>query len=115
MTMANVNEMFPSRFFRAADVPKRGLTLVIENVTEEEVNGDGEGKQKKWALKFKNEDQLLVLNKTNGTILAEAFGPDTESWIGKAITLRTEKVSFGGRLTDGIRVAVVDFDDDIAM
>jgi hypothetical protein len=113
--MPNITEMYPSRFFRAADVPKRGITLVIEDVTEEEVNGDGEGKQTKWALKFKDEDRLLVLNKTNATILAEAFGPNTESWIGKAITLRTEKVSFGGRLTDGIRVAAVDFDDDIAM
>lgn len=113
--MPNITEMYRSRFFKAADVPKRGLTLVIEDVTEEEVNGDGEGKQKKWALKFKDEDRLLVLNKTNGTILAEAFGPHTDSWIGKAVALRTEKVSFGGRLTDGIRVAAVDFDDDIAV
>ena len=113
--MPNFNDMFPSRFFRAADIPRGGITLVIEDVTEEEVNGDGEGKQTKWALKFKDEDRLLVLNKTNGTILAEAFGPDTDSWADKAITLRTEKVSFGGRMTDGIRVSVPDFDDDIAV
>jgi hypothetical protein len=113
--MPNITEMYPSRFFRAADVPKRGITLVIEDVTEEEVNGDGEGKQKKWALKFKDEDQLLVLNKTNAAILAEAFGPDTDGWLNKAIALRTEKVSFGGRMTDGIRVAAVDYDDDIPM
>lgn len=110
--MPNVNEMFPSRFFRATDIPRRGLTLVITNATQEEVN-DGDTKQKKWALKFKDEDRLLVLNKTNGAILAEAFGPHTDSWTDKAITLRTEKVSFGGRMTDGIRVGPVDFDDDI--
>ena len=113
--MPNITEMYPSRFFRAADVPKRGITLVIETVTQEEVTSDGEGKQKKWALKFKDDDQLLVLNKTNASILAEAFGPDTDSWADKAITLRTEKVSFGGRMTDGIRVAAVDYDDDIPM
>ena len=113
--MPNITEMYRSRFFKAADVPKRGITRVIEDVTEEEVNGDGEGKQTKWALKFKDEDQLLVLNKTNASILAEAFGPDTDSWTDKAITLRTEKVSFGGRMTNGIRVAAVDFDDDIAV
>ena len=113
--MPNVNQMFPSRFLRATNIPRRGITLVIETVTQEEVTSDGEGKQKKWALKFKDDDQLLVLNKTNASILAEAFGPDTDSWADKAITLRTEKVSFGGRMTDGIRVSVPDFDDDIAV
>jgi hypothetical protein len=113
--MPNITEMYPSRFFRAADVPKRGITLVIENVTQEEVNGDGETKQRKWALKFKGEDRLLVLNKTNASILAEAFGNNTDGWLNKPIALRTEKVSFGGRMTDGIRVAAVDYDDDIPM
>ena len=111
--MVTISEMFPSRFFRATDIPRRGQTLVITDVSQEEVS-DGETKQTKWALKFKDEDRLLVLNKTNATILAEAFGSDTDRWVDKAVALRTEKVSFGGRMTDGIRVAAVQFDEDIA-
>jgi hypothetical protein len=88
--------------------------LVLTDVSQEEVN-DGETKQTKWALKLKAEDRLLVLNKTNATILAEAFGPVTDRWAGKTVTLRTEKVSFGGRMIDGIRVGSVEFEDDIAV
>ncbi len=110
--MPNVSEMFPSPYFRAADLPKKGLNLVIDEVAQEEVS-NGDEKQLKWALRFKAENRALILNKTNASILSEACGAHTDNWRGKTVTLGTVKVSFAGKMTDGIRVTLLDFDDDV--
>jgi hypothetical protein len=106
-----VSEMFPSSYLRAVDIPPRGITLVIEDLTQEEANSDG-AKVKKHALRFRDENRLLILNKSNAQILEAAFG-DSDNWPGRTITLSKVPVIYMGSPTDGIRVSAVDFDDDI--
>lgn len=51
------------------------------------------------------ECKKAVMNVTNLSIISDLFGdPDLDHWIGKQIALHVEKVRFGGKMTDGIRV-----------
>ena len=50
----------------------------------------------------------MVLNKTNGSIISEMYGPETNDWQGKMITIYSARVEFQGKLVDGIRVKLVD-------
>lgn len=109
MSKLTVDEMFPSKYLRAADLPRRGLTLTIDAIEKEQIGGDD-----KWVLYFVGEDERgLCLNKTNALAIADGYGRDTENWSGRKIHLRKEKVAFQGNRVDAIRVSVVEFDDDI--
>jgi hypothetical protein len=109
--MVAVTQMYPSAYLKSADVPKRGQTLIIERLVQEELNSG----ETKWALYFQGEKRALILNKTNALNIAEKLGDDTARWVGKPVALQVVKVSFQGKLVDGIRVTPVDFDDDLTV
>jgi hypothetical protein len=53
--------------------------------------------------------KALVLNATNKDVLRKLFGPETDEWIGKSVTLYSDpSVMFGGRRVGGIRVREMD-------
>lgn len=60
--------------------------------------------QNKLVVLFEEIPELLVLNKTNALVLAEAFGNDTDAWNGKKIMLQKIKRTFQGKLVDAITV-----------
>ena len=103
----NINDAFPTRFLKAENI-KGGppVTVTIEKVTLEEMPGDGDAKQSRPVLWFVGKEKGVVLNKTNGQMIAHTYGDEMDLWVGKAITLRSEPVSFQGRIVDSIRVAV---------
>ncbi len=105
----NVSDMYPSSYLKASDIPAPGRALVIARILNEQLR-DGESK---WVVYFRGEKRGLVLNKTNATAIAEKLGNDTDKWIGEGVTLTTQKVSFSGKLVDGIRVTVPDYEDDV--
>lgn len=102
-----VDEMFPSKYLKATDLPRKGLTLVIDTVEQEQIGNDN-----KWILYFNSEDKGLVLNKTNANMIASEFGNKVAEWSSRSVHLRKEKVSFQGKVVDAIRVAPLDLDDD---
>jgi hypothetical protein len=73
--------------------------LTIESVNTRDIKG-----RQKIVAAFKEIPDVLVLNKTNALILAEAFGDDTDAWVGKQITLVPTKRTFQGTLVDAIEV-----------
>ncbi len=104
-----IDDMFPSKYLRAADLPRKGMTLAIDAVEQEKLGSDD-----KWVLYFADgEERGLVLNKTNALAIADAYGKSTVEWAGRRIHLRKEKVAFQGGRVDAIRVSPVDFDDAI--
>jgi len=103
-----VDEMFPSRFLRAADLPRKGMTLTIDALEQEDLNGEN-----KWIMFFVEEEKGLMLNKTNATAIADELGGKTVEWSGHKVHLRKEKVDFQGRRVDAIRLSAVEFDDEI--
>ena len=98
-----ISEMFGG-FLKAADLEKP-IQVVIESVAEEEV-GSGSDKEIRPVVRFRGAKKGLVLNKTNGEILAGLFGDETDDWIGKRIVLYNDKsILFEGR-RGGIRVRI---------
>ena len=101
----NINDAFPSKYLKAADIKgSPPISVVIRQVVMEDIGADD--KAEKPVIYFEGKDKGVVLNKTNGNMIAHTYGPETEGWLGKPILLRCEAVPFKGQVVDSIRVAV---------
>ena len=96
----DINSAFPSTYLKAADLAGQMRTVTIERVALELV-GDTDNKP---VVYFVGIPKALVLNRTNGSAIANAYGTETNGWTGKQITLFSAPVSFQGRVVDAIRV-----------
>jgi hypothetical protein len=117
----NFDTLFPSKWMKASDLGDEPQILTIKDVDIEKMN-DGETKP---VVYFKGSTKGLVLNVTNGRVLADLYGSDTDDWVGKQISLVTSRTDFQGRQVDCIRLQPVkakraavkpafdDSDDDI--
>jgi hypothetical protein len=94
-----------SNYLKAADL-KSDSKFRIKNATKEIV-GSGDDKEMKLVLWFTNEDRGLVLNKTNRTVLRDAFGDDTAAWVGKVIVVYPDTTPFGGKIVPCLRVRIL--------
>jgi hypothetical protein len=96
------NEMFPAKFFKAADLPPAGLPVKIKGVTREPI---GPEQKEKPVITFVDEPKMLVLNPTNFDLIADILGEDdTKNWVGRVIVLYPDKTPYGGKMTPCIRV-----------
>ncbi len=101
----NVNELKSSKFLKKTDVGD-GVLVTITGVAQENVAKEGAPEELKWCLHFAELDKPMVLNNTNGAIIAKYTGSDeSEGWIGKKVVLYDDpNITFGGKLVGGIRV-----------
>jgi len=99
-----MSEMYPSRFLKAEDFAEdERKTFTIKSVDLEEL---GQGKKEtKPVVSFRDSEKGLVLNKTNGAVVAEMYGDDTDEWTGKKITLITLEVDSFGDVVRAIRIS----------
>lgn len=98
-----ISEVFPSNYLKAEDLKGRRVRVVIASVGSEELNG-----QAKAVVYFKGKQKGVVLNKTNGAILAADLGDETDEWAGHEVVLFPTKRMFQGRMVDAIGVEVID-------
>ena len=99
----NINEAFPSKYLKAADIKGHPpVPVQISHVTMEKMP-EGEERPVLW---FIGKEKGVVLNKTNANMIAHAYGPETAGWGNKTIYLRCEAVPFGGNIVDSIRVGI---------
>ena len=82
----NANEMFPSKWLKAADLKGRTVKVTIASCVQEDI-GKGEVKP---CLYFLGKDKGIILNKTNTGNCLMAFGPETDNWHGKKVLLTTQ-------------------------
>ena len=99
--MANINNIFPSKYLKAADFTSGPQNAVIGSLAMEVIT---EGHDAQPVLYFHGQTKGLVLNKTNANMIAHTLGPETDAWMGHTIQLFVEPVSFQGRIVDAIRV-----------
>lgn len=100
----NMNDAFPSAWLKAGDLPEdEDLILTVKSVQMEEI-GQGDDRQSKPVVYFKDDDKGLVLNKTNADVIVQLYGADTDAWIGKKLALFATQVDFRGKATLAIRV-----------
>jgi hypothetical protein len=98
----SIDDLFPSRFLKAADLKGQRRTLTMSKITSEEI---GKEKKKEPVVYFQKCSKGLVLNKTNAKKIAEVTGSRTiDSWPGKAVVLYPKMIEFQGEYVNAIRV-----------
>ena len=104
----NISELRESKFLKRNDVGE-GTVVTITGVDQSNVAKEGAPEEMKWILHVAEFDKGLVLNSTNGQLIAQALkSEESEDWIGQKVVLYDDpSVSFGGKLVGGIRVRAV--------
>jgi hypothetical protein len=95
----NINETFPSKWIKAADLQGKAHLVKMNYVKLEEI-----GEDRKPVLYFIGKERGLVLNKTNANVIAMMYGPDTENWGGGEIEIYPTETDFQGKRVSAIRV-----------
>ena len=99
--MANLDDLYPSKFIKHSDLKGQDVKLIITSQVVEEVGMEGD---KKPVLYFKGTNKGLVMNVTNANVIGAAFGRDTDAWKGKQIILYGTTTDFAGKTVDCVRV-----------
>lgn len=100
-----ISDQFPSKYLKASDLPDEGFVkAIIDGVQLDEI---GDKKERKPVLCFSSGVKKgLVLNKTNSTIIADAYGDDSDAWEGRPILLYATETNFQGKPCPCIRVRI---------
>ncbi len=95
------SDVFPSKYFKVADLNGGDLEATISSVEWEQVGDD-----EKAVAYFKgNKAKPLPLNKTNFESIEAITGDDeTDNWTGSKIVLYPTTIRFNGVLTPCVRI-----------
>lgn len=101
----HIGQLKNSNFLKKEDCDPPFLAT-IATVSQVNVAKEGAPEEMKWALHIDEHDKPMILNSTNGQIIAKITGSEeTDEWSGHKIVLYHDpNVSFGGKLIGGIRV-----------
>lgn len=101
----HISALKQSKFLTRNDVG-RGILVTIAEIYQDNVAKEGAPEELRWCLKFSEHEKPMVLNSTNGQIIASITkSEETDNWVGHQIVLYDDpNVSFGGKLVGGIRV-----------
>ena len=100
-----------SKYLKAADLQGKSVKAVISAVALVEFENDDGSKQQKPAIALVGKEKQVVCNPTTVNELMQAYGVDSDGWIGKEIGLSTKHYASLGK--DGLVVsAMKDFVDD---
>lgn len=99
----NVNDIYPSKYVKAHDLGDKNVTVTIKSAAMEDL-GYGKDAERKLVIYFEKATKGLILNRTNAMIIASIYTPETDNWIGKAVTLYSARVKAFGAWHDAVRV-----------
>lgn len=97
----DINDAFPSKYIKASDLQGKQPTVTIDRVVVEEV---GKDKDRRPCIYFQGKEKGVVLNKTNATNIGNAYGSNTDAWVGRQVTLFTVWTDFNGQSVEAIRL-----------
>lgn len=103
--MPHFKSMYDRDYLYAFDLKGKDCTVTIEKVTQG-VLSNGKKKSKKPLCYFREskDKRPMALNATNGKAIAGMYGPNTEDWVGKRITIFPTTTEMAGETVDCIRV-----------
>lgn len=103
--MPSVNDLTVSKYLTQGDV-EPAVDVTISGYSQANMAKDGAPAEMRWLLKFAELEKPMTLNKTNGSLIEAITGTDDfDGWMGKRIQLYRDKlISFGGKVSGGIRV-----------
>ena len=100
----SVSEMFPSKWLRAADLP-RVVTVKIASVDVQEMRQVDGTRAWKALIGFEGKEKRLIVNKTQAEALARLTGSEHfANWIGHTVRL-APATAHNGRATIAILAA----------
>ena len=102
--MPVISDLYSSKYLKCADLLGKPMTATISDVTVEPFQSDGDNVRKAVLHFHGNVIKPLVVNKTNYVILAHAFGPNTDTWIGKQIVVCPSMTPLKGKMVETIRI-----------
>ena len=101
-----------SPYAKAADQRGFNKQSLIEDSGGDVMSNDDGDRKVIW-LAVSALEKPIILSKTNGRTLRDAFGTDTKRWHGKRILLTTKDYNFDGRASTGwITTPMLDDDGD---
>lgn len=101
--MALVKDMIQSKFLRKEDFDEDQV-CTIKDCKLEQVGKD-DSPEERWVLYFRERDKGMVLNITTIRVLEQAYGGDTDHWVGNKVMVYVDpNVSFGGKVVGGLRL-----------
>lgn len=101
----NIAELKESKFLKKEDCGT-GILVTIRSVEQMNVAKEGAPQELKWTISFDEVEKPMVLNSTNGQIIAQITkSEESDNWTGHKIVLYHDpNIAFGGKLVGGIRV-----------
>jgi hypothetical protein len=106
----NFDQLVPSnsKYLTKDDAGEDGLILTIKGVRLETLKGD-DGDEDKVVLHFEEDVKPMVLNRTNSQLIGIATGAKNAGEAkGKQVVVYNDPtVSFGGKITGGLRIKKV--------
>jgi len=98
----NLNDFYPSKYLKAADLQGGSPTVTIARVTQELA---GRTRESKLVVHFVGKTKGLLLNKTNALALAAIAGsPETEHWVGIKVKLVATTAQFADQSYPVVRI-----------
>jgi hypothetical protein len=98
----NIDDAFPSRYLRPADLGQAAPVVTIAAVRLERV---GPRKTSKPVVYFVGKEKGLILNRTNGSAIAALLrAKDTDAWPGGRVRLFVTETTFAGDAVPCIRI-----------
>lgn len=103
--MPDISTFTESKFLKRADVGP-GKLLTIQECKQQNVAKSDQAPEMKWCLHFSETDKPMVLNRTNAELVGMITGErNSDNWGGHKVVLYDDpSISYGGKLTGGIRV-----------
>jgi hypothetical protein len=95
------DDLYGSKYLTAGDLRGEQPRREIGRVDVVELKEKDGSTKRKFVTYFKGVEKPLVLNKTNATKLAAAYGKDRSRWIGVTVELYAEMTSLG---KEGVRL-----------
>jgi hypothetical protein len=98
----NIDNAFPSKYLRAADLGDAQPVVTIARVAVEAV---GREQEQKPVVYFVDKAKGVVLNKTNSRAIAQIAGSsETDDWGGTQVQLYVATVEYSGESMEAIRI-----------
>ncbi len=94
------SEAFPSKYLKAADLPRDGIGITIKSISRELVGDDV-----RPVAKLHGHTKSLALNPTNWDLIVDLLREeDSDRWIGREIPIYPTQCPYKGEIVDCIRV-----------
>lgn len=108
--MVNAKDFFSGNFLKAEDCKGGEICEILDTGSMEEITSP-EGKVKsvlnfeiKYDVDGDVKEKTFTPNKSNGNVMVEAWGDDTEKWKNKRFKITLGKVNVFGKFKNSIMV-----------